>query len=319
MKTLIVQIPAYNEEKTIAKVVSNIPRKIEGIDEVKVLVTDDGSTDKTIEEAKKAGADYILPHKHNQGLGKNFKDGIEHCLKLGADIIVNIDGDGQFNPKDIPKLIKPLLDGEADVVTCSRFLKPELTKDMPILKKWGNKRYTNLIRRITGENFTDTQCGYRAYSREAALRLSLHGKFTYTQESFIDLVSKGMRIKEIPLEVVYNKERKSLVSGNLMKYGLRTLGIIARATRDTQPLTFFGVPSMILFILGLIGASFSFWFWVTHLMTTPIRQLFNVSVFFIIFGVSLAVLGLLADMLLTIKKNQDEIGYRLKKREFALK
>ena len=102
-----------------------------------------------------------------------------------------------------------------------------------------------------------------------------------------------------------------------MKYGLRTLGIIARATRDTQPLTFFGVPSMILFILGLIGASFSFWFWVTHLMTTPIRQLFNVSVFFIIFGVSLAVLGLLADMLLTIKKNQDEIGYRLKKREFA--
>jgi glycosyltransferase involved in cell wall biosynthesis len=317
MKTLIVQIPAYNEEKTIAKVVSNIPRKIEGIDEVKVLVTDDGSTDKTIEEAKKAGADYILPHKHNQGLGKNFKDGIEHCLKLGADIIVNIDGDGQFNPKDIPKLIKPLLDGEADVVTCSRFLKPELTKDMPILKKWGNKRYTNLIRRITGENFTDTQCGYRAYSREAALRLSLHGKFTYTQESFIDLVSKGMRIKEIPLEVVYNKERKSLVSGNLMKYGLRTLGIIARATRDTQPLTFFGVPSMILFILGLIGASFSFWFWVTHLMTTPIRQLFNVSVFFIIFGVSLAVLGLLADMLLTIKKNQDEIGYRLKKREFA--
>jgi glycosyltransferase involved in cell wall biosynthesis len=317
MKTLIVQIPAYNEEKTIAKVVSNIPRKIEGIDEVKVLVTDDGSTDKTIEEAKKAGTDYILPHKHNQGLGRNFKHAIDKCLELGADIIVNIDGDGQFNSKDIPKLIKPLLDGEADVVTCSRFLKPELTKDMPILKKWGNKRYTSLIRRITGESFTDTQCGYRAYSREAALRLSLHGKFTYTQESFIDLVSKGMRIKEIPLEVVYNKERKSIISGNLTNYGFKTLGIIARATRDTQPLTFFGVPSMILFILGLIGASFSFWFWVTHLMTTPIRQLFNVSVFFIIFGVSLAVLGLLADMLLTIKKNQDEIGYRLKKREFA--
>jgi len=316
MNSLIVQIPAYNEEKSIGKVIQGIPRRIRGISNVKILVTDDASLDNTINEAKKAGADYIIKHNHNQGLGKNFKDGIEHCLKLGADIIVNIDGDGQFNSKDIPKLIKPLLDGEADIATCSRFLKPELTKDMPILKKWGNKRYTNLIKRITGENFTDTQCGYRAYSREAALKLNLHGKFTYTQESFIDLVSKGMRIKEIPLEVVYNKERKSLISGNLIRYGLKTLGIITRATRDTQPLTFFGVPSMILFFLGLIGSSFSFWFWVTHLMTTPIRQLFNVSVFFLIFGVSLGVLGLLADMLLTIKKNQDEICYRLKKKEF---
>ena len=190
MKTLIVQIPSYNEEKNIGKVIQSIPRKIKGISKVEVLVTDDGSTDKTAEMAGKAGADYVIRHKHNQGLGKNFKDGIEHCLKYGADIIVNIDADGQFDSNDIPNLVQPILDEEADVVTCSRFLNPKLTKNMPWIKKWGNKRYTFLVNRITGKKFTDTQCGFRAYSREAALKLNLQGTFTYTQESFKKFINR---------------------------------------------------------------------------------------------------------------------------------
>jgi glycosyltransferase involved in cell wall biosynthesis len=312
---LIVQIPAYNEEKTIGKVIREIPRKIRGISDVKVLVTDDGSADNTIKEAEKAGADYFLLHKSNQGLGKNFKDGIEKCLELGADIIVNIDADGQFNSRDIPKLVQPILDGEADMVTCSRFLKPELTENMPWAKKWGNKRFTKLVNKVTGKSFTDTQCGFRAYSKEAALRLNLNGKFTYTQEVFIDLAEKGLKIKEIPLRVVYHKARKSLVSGSLLRYGLKSLGIIARATRDSQPLTFFGMPGLALFVFGVLGALASFLYWITHLVTAPVRTLFNVSVFFAIFGLSLGVLGLLADMFKTSKKIQEEILYRMKRRE----
>ncbi|MBM3234026.1 glycosyltransferase [Candidatus Pacearchaeota archaeon] len=316
---LIAVIPAFNEEQNIANVIKNIPRKISGIKEIKVLVMDDNSRDRTAETAKSAGADFVIKNKQNLGLGKNFKKGIETALKLKADIIVNIDADNQFNPRDIPKLIQPILDNEADMVTCSRFLNPQLTKNMPFAKKWGNRRFTNLISRITNQKFTDTQCGFRAYSKEAALRLNLQGRFTYTQEVFIDLAEKGIKIKEIPLEVNYFRERKSNISGKLGKYGLKSIAIIARATRDTQPLTFFGVPGAIIFLLGIIGAGFSFWYWLTHLMTTPVRQLFNVSVFFLIFGLSLGVLALLADMLKTLKANQEEILYRLKKKELEMR
>lgn len=316
-RKIIVMIPAFNEEKTIGNVIKDIPRKINGISDIKVLVIDDGSTDSTIEAAKKSGADYVFRNKKNQGLGINFKNGIEKAIKLGADIIVNIDGDGQFNGQEIPKLINPIINNEADMVTGSRFLNDSITNNMPKAKSWGNKRFTNLISRITGQKFTDTQCGFRAYSREAALKLNLQGRFTYTQEVFIDLVEKGIKIKEVPIEVKYFKTRDSVVSGNLRRYGFKSLGIIARATRDTQPLTFFGLPALIIFIFGFLGGSFSFIYWLLYHMTTPVRTLFQVSVFFMIFGIALGVLGLLADMLKTIKTQQDEILYRMKKAEFG--
>jgi len=316
LPTLFVQIPAFNEEKAIAKVIQRIPRKIKGISKVKVLVSDDKSTDKTIEVSKKAGADYIVSTKLNSGLGKNFKRAIDACLKLGADIIVNIDADGQFNPEDIPQLIKSVQDKEADMVTCSRFLNPKLTKNMPFLKKWGNRRFTKLISKITGQKFTDTQCGFRAYSREACLRMHIFGKFTYTQEVFIDLVEKEMRIKEIPLEVHYFKERKSHISGKLASYGFKSLSIIGKATRDTKPLTFFGMPGLIIFLLGVIGGLYSFGYWLTHLMTTPVQTLLNISIFATVFGVLLMVLALIADMMKRINSTQEEILYSLRKRHF---
>ena len=317
---VIVMSPAYNEAENIAKVIKGVPREIRGVGEVKVMVIDDHSSDGTAMVAKNAGADYVFRQKQRSGLGATFKKGIDIALRLGADIIVNIDGDGQFNSKDIPKLIAPILENEADMVTCSRFLQPEMTKNMPWSKRWGNKRFSNLISRITGEKFSDTQCGFRAYSREAALRLNLKGKFTYTQEVFIDLVEKGMRIKEVPCEVQYFENRKSVISsksftGLVKGYGFKSLGIIAKTTRDTQPLTFFGMPALMVFILGFIGGAYSFVYWLIYSATTPIRTLFNVSVFFMIFGVALGILAMVADMLKTIKGTQDELLYRLKRNE----
>lgn len=312
---IIVMIPAFNEEATIADVVKGVPRTINGVGVCEVMVLDDHSTDETPKKAREAGAEHVFRHKHNVGLGRNFKKGIELALKLGADIIVNIDADGQFNPKDIPELVRPLLKQEADMVTCSRFLDETKTKNMPWAKKWGNRRFTNLISRITGEKFTDTQCGFRAYSREAALRLNLKGKFTYTQEVFIDLVEKGMRIKEVPCEVTYHEKRQSMISGNLRRYGFKSLGIIAKATRDTRPLTFFGFPAVIIFLLGIIGGIIALIYWLINHVTTPVRTLFQVAIFFMIFGLVLGILALVADMLKRINTTQEEILYRIKKAE----
>ena len=202
------------------------------------------------------------------------------------------------------------------MVTCTRFHKKSNVHGISHMKKWGNRRFTKLINRITGKKFTDTQCGFRSYSKEAGLRLNIFGNFTYTQEVFIDLVEKGMRIVEVPLKVIYHKKRNSHISGKLIKYGFKSLGIIAKTTRDTQPLSFFGLPALIIFILGALGGGYSFIYWLTTFRTGPIKTLFNVSVFFTIFGASLGILALLADMFKTMKTNQEEILYRLKKREY---
>ena len=312
---LIVMIPAYNEAKLIGHVIKNIPRKIEGIKKVETLVMDDNSTDNTSFIAKKSGADYVITNHTNLGLGRNFRNGIKNCLKYKADIIVNIDGDQQFDPSEIPRLIKPILEDKADMVTGSRFLNPKFRKRVPFIKRWGNKRFTSLISKITKKKFTDTQCGFRAYSKEAALRLNLFGEFTYTQEVFIDLAEKNLRIKEIPINVKYFSKRNSYLTRNLTRYGFRSLGIIARAFRDTQPLTFFGLPGLVIFSLGFLGGLASFLYWLIFLMTTPVRTLFNVSVFFMTIGVALMVLGLIADMLRRINITQEEILYKLKKQE----
>jgi len=308
-------IPAYNEEKSISKVISSIPKKIEGISKIETIVVDDGSKDNTVLVAEKAGA-RVFTNGKNKGLGRNFRRGIEKALSLKADIIVNIDGDGQFDADDIHKLVRPILAGKADMVTGSRFLDKKTAKKVPFVKRWGNRRFTNLVNRITKKKFSDTQCGFRAYSKEAALRLNLFGNFTYTQEVFIDLVSKGLVIKEVPIKVKYFDSRSSHISSNLSKYGFKSLGIIAKATRDTQPLTFFGLPGLIVFSLGFLGGVYSFIYWLINLLTTPIRTLFSLSVFFMIFGLSLIILALIADMMKRINLTQEEILYKLKKKEF---
>src|SRR5439155_16908861 len=165
---LVVTIPALNEEKTIAQVVHGVPRRIPGIAEVEVIVVNDGSTDASADEAAAAGA--LVVNLHNRpGLGKVFATGFERAMRRGADIIVNIDGDGQFDPADIPRLVQPILDGEADFVTCSRFADPELWPEMPKLKFWGNRVVTRIINWVCGAtSFYDVSFGFRAFNVVAA-------------------------------------------------------------------------------------------------------------------------------------------------------
>jgi len=314
---LVILIPAFNEEKSLGKVLEKIPRKIKGIDQIDVLVINDGSTDQTAAIARQNGAK-VVTHPKNRGLGAAFKTGIDEALKMGADIIVNIDADGQFNPKDIPLLIAPILSGQAQMATATRFKEKALIPtNIPPAKLWGNRQFTKLVNFLTGENFTDTQCGFRVYSREAALHLNLFGQFTYTQEVFIDLLEKGMTITEVPLKVTYfkNSQRKSAISGSLLKYGFRALEIILRTFRDYRPLLFFGIPGMAICLPGFILALGSLIYWLVLKKTSPVRMYLFTGIVLIIFGFLLIFLALVADMFKRMRKNQEEMLYQMKKKE----
>jgi len=237
---LLVAIPALNEENTIAQVIAAVPRTLPGVDRVDVLVVNDGSTDRTVEETRRAGAE-VVHHASTRGVGAAFHTALAHGLQRGADLIVTIDGDGQFDPRDIPALIEPVLRQEADFVTASRFKDPALTPEMPTLKRWGNYLMSRLISRLVGQRFYDVSCGLRCYSRQAAASLNLFGRFTYTQEVFLNLAFKNMNIVEVPLRVRGRRQfGDSRVAGNLLRYAVNTSRIVFRCYRDYRPLRFFG-------------------------------------------------------------------------------
>ncbi len=314
---LVVLIPAFNEEKTIASVIKAVPRKINGIGNVKILVVDDGSTDSTAGRAKKAGADKIVSHKANRGLGIAFQTGVDSALEMGADIMVNIDADAQFNPAEIPRLIEPILQGRADVLSCSRFKDKALLPKMPFIKRFGNRLFTIMINFFTKSKFTDTQCGFRAYSRQAMLRLNLFAKFTYTQEVLIDLLQKGMRIEEVACRVQGERQGKSRVVRHWYTYGSKALIIVVRTLRDYKPLKFFGGIGLLFFLAGAISA---FVLWLRLLLfhvISPYMWVVYADVILIVLGFLLMILALIADMLDRQRKLQEEILYRLRKRELG--
>lgn len=301
VRNLVVVIPAFNESKNIGGVIRGIPRRISRAKKVSVLVVDDGSTDDTAKVARSAGADLVVSHGTNRGLGVAFRTGIENALKMGAEIVVNIDADGQFNAKDIAKLIEPVLSGRADMATCTRFSE-RMPAQMPFMKRIGNRFFTWLTSLLTGQRFTDTQCGFRAYSREACLRMNLFGRFTYTQEVLLDLKYNGLRIVEVPLEVKPQRAGKSRVVRHWWEYGLRAIIIIIRAIRDHFPLQFFGTLGTVFMVSAVIRA-----------MLLPSGIL---TEGLMIAGLLLIILALLADMQYRTRRLVEEHLYIEKKRLF---
>jgi len=193
---LVVIIPAFNEEKNIQKVILSVPRKINGINKVEILVVNDGSQDKTVDYAINGGADKIVSHKVNMGVGAAFMTGIRNSISMGADIVVTLDADSQFNSNQIPELIIPILNHQAEVVIGSRFLN-NTPLDIPKIKLFGNRIFTKIISWAIGQKFTDTQTGFRAYSKDAILSITVVNEFTYTQEVLIDLKFKGYKIDDL--------------------------------------------------------------------------------------------------------------------------
>jgi glycosyltransferase involved in cell wall biosynthesis len=252
----LVTIPALDEERTVGDVVRGVPREISGIGAVEVLVVDDGSRDGTARLAEAAGA-RVIRHPTRRGVGGAFHSALSYAIDRGADLIVSIDADGQFDPADIPALVEPVRRGEADLATASRFTDPTLIPDMPAAKLWGNRMMSRLISGLAGQRFHDVSCGMRCYSRRAALQLHLLASFTYTQEVILNLAFKGLRIVEVPVRVRGEREfGESRVAGSLWRYGLRTAQIVFRSYRDYHPLRFFGGMAVLLLLPALCLLAF---------------------------------------------------------------
>lgn len=262
--TLLVVIPCLNEEKTIAHVIREIPRSIPGIGRVDVAVVDDGSTDATAELAQEAGA-IVLKHSRNRGVGAAFRTGLRHARVNDYDYLVNMDGDGQFNPSTIPDILAPVLAGEADLVTGSRFKDKALIPKMPGIKRWGNFRIAGLVSMLTGQKFYDVSCGFRAYNKELIAELTLLGDFTYTHEALLQAAFKSFKIVEVPVEVRGEREfGKSRVASNLWLYAKRTSSIIGSTFVVYRPFQFFGLLSFICFAFGF---ALGFWFLYNRITT----------------------------------------------------
>ena len=310
---LAVIIPALNEQATLAEVIDRIPKRMEGVDDVAIIVVDDGSTDATADVARQAGAD-VATHRYNRGVGAAFRTGIDTALAADADLIVNMDADAQFDPTDIPALIEPILAGRAEMTSCSRFAHPQYVPEMPAVKIWGNRMMCRLISKICwGVRYTDVSCGFRAYTRRTAMRLTLFGEFTYTQETFIDLIAKGVPIEEVPLRVQGQRSiGASRVASNLVRYAGRSAAIILRAARDVRPLAFFGSAGVVFLIAGTLCGLTVFGWWLVTGYTRPIKSVLFGASAFLILGFLLIVFALLADMLGRQRILMQEILFRMK-------
>ena len=286
---LVVIVPAFNEEKTIGELILGIPRKISGFDKVEVLVIDDGSQDKTVDLALNAGADKIVSHPTNLGMGETFMTGVRNCIAMNADVAVIIDADLQFDPKDIPKLTVPIINNQLDVALGSRWLNQKV-EGMPKRKLIGNKMFTKLISLLAGQKFTDTQSGYVAYSREALMNLTVVNEFNFSQEAILDLKFKGFRLGEIPVSVRYFGERKSRIVKSLFNYNYKVISMIFKTLVYHKPVLTFGILGTILIFGGILAKIIT----VTNAFNFGIDS--DLSTGFIILGIVNWTLGLFANV-----------------------
>jgi len=245
---LIIQIPCYNEEATLPLVLRDLPRDLPGIDEIETLVIDDGSTDRTVEVAREHGVDHILPMGVNRGLAAAFTAGIRRCVELGADIIVNTDGDNQYSGDSIRDLVAPILDGRADLVVGERPI--EAIEHFSWLKKKLQRLGSRVVRQFSGTSVPDTTSGFRAYTAEAAMRLHVFNRYTYTLETIIQAGQRNMKIAHVPIKV-NPKTRESRLIRSIPSYIRRSVGAILRAYVIYRPLRTFLYLALPPALLGL--------------------------------------------------------------------
>lgn len=312
MTTLVVTIPAFNEENTIAKVIREIPRNI--VDDVKILVVDDGSNDRTAEIAYEAGADLVISHVHNLGLAASYRDSLDVATQeMDADIIVNIDADGQYEPKEIPKLIQPILDHRADIVLGSRF--QGYIEDMKWSKKFGNRMATRIVSHAAGQKFSDCQTGFRALTREAAFRMNLFSQFTYTQESLVNAVHHNLRVVEVPVSFYKRQDTSNRLFGSVWNYAKRGGATLIRTYLYHKPLRFFLYIGAVVFGVGLLLGMRVLIHYITTTRVTPYLPTSVLATLLMIVGFQVIIFGLMGDMMRINQNLHEEILYRIKKQD----
>jgi hypothetical protein len=309
---LIVTIPAYNEELTIARAIREIPRDIPGVSTVEVLVADDGSTDATAEVARAAGADQVIRLRRNFGLTIAFGAALQAAVERGADIIVNIDADCQYAADEIPRLIAPILRGEADMVSGDRSV--GTLAHMPLSKKYGNQLGSLMLRTVAGTEVKDASSGFRAFSRECALRLNPYIGHTYTHQTLIQARHNGMVVREVPVtfRASARVNGESRLIGGVVGHVLRSLGTIVRTLTTYRPLSVLGGLGIAFLIAGGLVALIPITGWIEKGSTEGHLQSMIASIVLLLMGLQFVVFGLLADAVSANRRLTEEILYRMR-------
>lgn len=308
---LIIQIPCYNEADTLAITLKELPRTMAGFDAVEWLVINDGSTDNTVEVAQANGVDHIVSFAKNQGLARAFVAGLEACLKLGADVIVNTDADNQYNAKDIPLLIKPILAKKAELVIGARPISE--IRHFRLIKKQLQKIGSWVVRLASKTDVPDAPSGFRAMSREAAMRLNVFNEYTYTLESIIQAGQKNMSIISVPVRV--NEDlRPSRLVRSIPRYIAKSVVTIVRIFVVYKPFRFFMTIGLLLFSSGLIiGLRFLYYF-VSEGGEGHVQSLILASILLGI-GFQTIMVAFLADLQAVNRRLLEDVQYRLKAME----
>ena len=311
---LLVQVPAYNEEAAIATVICEVPRSIPGVDRVEVLVIDDGSLDHTAELARAAGADHILSLHYNRGLAFAFQAGMDACLRLGADIIVNTDADNQYPGEQIITLIQPVLARQADIVIGNRQVDQvrHFSPQKRVLERLGSW----VARMASGTSVPDAPSGFRAYSREAALRLFVTSDFSYTLDNLIQAGKRGLKVSHVP--VVTRSTRPSKLHRGSWHFVKRQGATIVRAYATYEPLkTFFYLSLPFLIVAAVLFLRLLFLFIKEGFVLSGHVQSLVVAVMSTIVGFLVLIFGLLADRIGDSRRLMEEILYRMRRDEVA--
>ncbi len=305
---LVIQIPCYNEEETLPVTLRALPKKLNGIDEIEVLIINDGSTDKTVEVAKSNGVNNILEMPHNSGLAKAFSAGLNRALEMNADIIVNTDADNQYCADDIEKLIEPILNNNADIVIGTRPVSQ--IKHFSLLKKFLQKLGSKVMRIISSTDVEDAPSGFRAFSKYAALRLNIFDNYTYTLESIIQAIAKQLIVKSVPIRVNPDLRKSRLVS-NMFDYIKRSIYTMIRMFIIYRPFRFFSIIAGLFFVTGfIIGLRFLYYYIFSsgqgHIQSLILAAILCIT------SVQIMVIAVLSELFSINRKLLEDIQRRLK-------
>ena len=309
---LIIQIPCYNEAETLEVALNDLPKQIDGIDEIEYLIINDGSKDNTVEVAKNWGVHYVVNFKCNKGLAKGFMAGLDACLRQGADIIVNTDADNQYCGADIEKLVRPILDGKADIVIGERPI--DDTEHFSPLKKKLQHIGSWTVRVASKTDVPDAPSGFRAYSRQAALKMNVVNEYTYTLETIVQAGRNKMAITSGPIRT--NPElRKSRLFNSMFGYIKKSMLTIIRAFMMYKPLRFFTIIGSVIFLIGLIlGIRFLVFVFMGE-SGGHIQSLILASTLLLL-GFQTFISGLQADLIASNRKLLEDIQERVRRLDY---
>lgn len=311
---LIIQIPCYNEADTLEIALNDLPKELDGIDEIEYLIINDGSSDDTERIALEWGVHYVVHFKRNLGLAKGFLAGLDLALRHGADIIVNTDADNQYCGADIEKLIRPILDREADIVIGERPI--DEIEHFSYIKKKLQRFGSKVVRIASRTDIPDAPSGFRAYSRKAAMRMNVHNEYTYTLETIVQAGRNKMAITSVPIHTNPNL-RESRLMGSIYDYIKKSMLTILRAVLMYKPMQSFVLLGMAALLGGgAIGVRFVYYY-LQGQGGGHVQSLILASMLIVI-GVQTFMLGLQADIISANRKLLEDIQYRVKKLEFGL-